>query len=185
MKVPFVSMFSTFKIFKEQPTLCLLTLVQQWPSPLLSIPSRFPISLNMTKLHFFTSCNSNTMSYCSLTIWKEFYFEMWYGSIYSPHSQVPLHPITCSPSNIGVIEHRPTPIYLEFLSHSFLNFSYCIIVSSFIDANQTSIYISNWYKGYFPTLVTTFKIDATWTIILSWRIGIYYIFIKNNIDLCT
>jgi hypothetical protein len=141
MKVPLVNMFFTSKIFKEQPTLCLLTLVQQWPYPLLSIPSRFPISPIMTKLHFFISCNSNTMSYCTLTIWKEIYFEMWYGNIYGLHSQVHLHPMTCSPSNISVIEHKPTLIYLEFLSHSFLNFSYCIIMSSSFDANKTSVYI--------------------------------------------
>jgi hypothetical protein len=140
MKVPLVNMFSTSKIFKEQPTLCLLTLVQQRPSHLLSSPSRFPILPIMTKLHFFTSCNSNTMSYCTLTIWKGFYFETWYGSICSPHSQVPSHPITCSPSNIGVIEHRPTPIYLEILSPSFLNFTYCIIVPSSFDANWTLVY---------------------------------------------
>lgn len=127
--MPLVSMFSTSNIFKEQPTLCLLNLVQQWPSPLLSIPSRFPISPSMTKLHLLTSCNSITMSYCTLTIWKEFYFEMWYGSIYIPHSQVPLHPITCSPSNIGVIEHANTNLPWNFVT---LFFEFCLLHHSVI-----------------------------------------------------
>jgi hypothetical protein len=44
-------------------------------------------------------------------------------------------------TSIGIIEHRSTSIYLEFLSHSLLNFAYCIIVSSSFDANWTLVYI--------------------------------------------